>query len=90
MFHIYISANFRLKIELSINKHDNNVACCTGLGGLICYATTYLKLLHRNCYHATIFSIYYVHCQKLNKNNFCLLHAWVTIQNNHCFNVADE
>ena len=54
----------------AFNKHDNNVVCCTGMGGLICNAITFIKLLHRNCYHATIFSIYYIHCQKLNNNLF--------------------
>ena len=32
----------------AFNKHDNNVVCCTALGGLICNAITYIWLLHRN------------------------------------------
>ena len=59
----------------AFNKHDNNAVCGTGLSGLICNAITYIrpKLLHWNCYHATIFSIYYVHCQELNDMNLCFL-----------------
>ena len=78
--------------NIAFNKHDNNAVCCTGLGGLICNAITYIKPkpLYWNCYHATIFSIYYVHCQNFNNMNLCFLRASVTTQNNYCSNVANE
>ena len=88
---IYISLRLKMKLYhlASCNNHDNNV-CWTGLGGLICNAITYIKLLHSNCYHGKICSTYYIPCQKHNNNNLCFLRAWVATQNNHCFNVANE
>ena len=74
----------------AFNNHDNNVVCWMRLGGIFCNAIKYIKLLHRHCCHATIFRSYYISCQKHKNNNVCFLRAWVTTQNNHCFNVANE
>ena len=46
----------------AFNNHDKNVVCWMGLGGLICNAIKYIRLLHRNCCPATIFSSYYPVC----------------------------
>ena len=61
-----------------------------GLGGLICNVITYIKLLHRNCYHTQIFRTYYIPCQKHNNNNSRFLPACVTTQNHHCNTVLNE